>query len=330
MHPLHDTSPSYPSPHKRAMPPDPLSPLQSDYNALIQTHLPRLARSNHPTQTHWPVSQNHCFARIILDNAVGVTKPWHHAVKAPALHNMTAPQLRDATALGRAIADGSRDLAELDSASLAMRGRSKAGGAKRKRAADHDASPSSIEPDPPKPKRAAATASPTAKAHAAADRSRYTALPTTAPVPTPADGRGAGAGAPDPLATTRRSIRAHPALTPYRRTILLLLTQVPRGRYTTYKALSEAAARLSPSCTTSNPRAVGSAMRNNPFAPAAPCHRVLAADGRIGGFKGEWGAEDGGEGAFVREKRRLLREEGVRFDGRGRVVGGAFGGFVGV
>lgn len=69
---------------------------------------------------------------------------------------------------------------------------------------------------------------------------------------------------------------------------------------------------------------MGNALRNNPFAPAVPCHRVVAADGGIGGFGGEWGAE----GRFAAEKVRLLRGEGVRFDGRGRVVGGVWAGFV--
>ena len=68
---------------------------------------------------------------------------------------------------------------------------------------------------------------------------------------------------------------------------------------------------------------MGNALRNNPFAPTVPCHRVLAADGGIGGFGGEWGVE----GRFAEEKKRLLRGEGVRFDGRGRVVGGVWRGF---
>ena len=66
-----------------------------------------------------------------------------------------------------------------------------------------------------------------------------------------------------------------------------------------------------------------------------PCHRVVAAGGKVGGFGGEGGEGVGRgsrvgveEGAKVGEKRRLLREEGVRFDGRGRVVGGVWEGFV--
>ena len=47
----------------------------------------------------------------------------------------------------------------------------------------------------------------------------------------------------------------------------------------------------------------------------------------MGGFGGEWN-RDGTEGGLVREKRALLRGEGVRFDGRGRVVGRVWRGFV--
>lgn len=37
-------------------------------------------------------------------------------------------------------------------------------------------------------------------------------------------------------------------------------------------------------------RAVGQAMGANPFAPVVPCHRVLAAQGRSGGFSASGGA----------------------------------------
>jgi len=65
-------------------------------------------------------------------------------------------------------------------------------------------------------------------------------------------------------------------------------------------------------------------MRKNPFAPLVPCHRVLAADGKIGGFGGDWGEE----GRFASEKLRLLRDEGLKFDGRGKVVGEPFVDFI--
>jgi methylated-DNA-[protein]-cysteine S-methyltransferase len=53
-------------------------------------------------------------------------------------------------------------------------------------------------------------------------------------------------------------------------------------------------------------RAVGQALGNNPFAIVVPCHRVLAAGGRIGGFSAEGG---------ITTKRRLLAIEGTEVKG---------------
>lgn len=106
--------------------------------------------------------------------------------------------------------------------------------------------------------------------------------------------------------------------TPFQKRVLALLCQVPRGSVTTYGLL---AAHLG-----SSPRAVGNAMRENPFAPAVPCHRVVATGGGLGGFKGAWPKD--GVGLTLDLKRALLRGEGVRVDARGKVVGTPFGGFV--
>lgn len=65
-------------------------------------------------------------------------------------------------------------------------------------------------------------------------------------------------------------------------------------------------------------------MKSNPFAPAVPCHRVLANDRSLGGYKGAW--NNGGE--YSVEKRKLLDEEGVVFDERGRAGGVCFVDFV--
>jgi methylated-DNA-[protein]-cysteine S-methyltransferase len=61
-------------------------------------------------------------------------------------------------------------------------------------------------------------------------------------------------------------------------------------------------------------RAVGGALRANPFAPEVPCHRVVAGDGSPGGFHGRT------TGPRIAEKRRLLAAEGVTFDAAGRVA----------
>lgn len=106
--------------------------------------------------------------------------------------------------------------------------------------------------------------------------------------------------------------------TPFQKRVLSLLCQVPRGQVTTYGLMSKHLG--------SSPRAIGNAMRRNPFAPQVPCHRVVATGGALGGFKGEWPKD--GEGITLDEKRMLLRGEGVKFDGTGRVVGTPFCAFV--
>lgn len=112
-------------------------------------------------------------------------------------------------------------------------------------------------------------------------------------------------------------ITLHPTLTPYRRRVYRALLTVPPGRWTTYTAL---ATHLG-----SSARAVGNAMRTNPFAPDVPCHRVLAADGSLGGYKGEWRVSACiGDGSFAEEKRLRLEGEGVVFDERGRARGVCF------
>jgi methylated-DNA-[protein]-cysteine S-methyltransferase len=76
------------------------------------------------------------------------------------------------------------------------------------------------------------------------------------------------------------------------------LRLVPRGYVTTYKALADAIGCKSP-------RAVGQALKHNPYAPEVPCHRVIATDLSIGGFHGNR------EGRWIARKRQLLQHEGV-------------------
>ncbi|GBF95226.1 hypothetical protein Rsub_07941 [Raphidocelis subcapitata] len=97
--------------------------------------------------------------------------------------------------------------------------------------------------------------------------------------------------------------------TAYEQRVYRLCSAIPKGRVTTYGELAKA---LDPP---SSARAVGQAMRRNPFAPRVPCHRVVAANMEIGGFTGSWGPE----AASVKRKRAMLIEEGVPFGGDGRV-----------
>lgn len=71
--------------------------------------------------------------------------------------------------------------------------------------------------------------------------------------------------------------------------------KIPQGKIATYAAI----ARM-----IKNPhsaRAVGNALNANPFAPVVPCHRVVRADGSIGGFA-----------LGSKKKIALLRSEGIQ------------------
>lgn len=72
---------------------------------------------------------------------------------------------------------------------------------------------------------------------------------------------------------------------------------IPPGRTSTYGAIASALGDAALA------RAVGQALGRNPFALIVPCHRVLAAHGRIGGFSAAGGAA---------AKQRLLAIEGAR------------------
>lgn len=131
-------------------------------------------------------------------------------------------------------------------------------------------------------------------------------------------------------------------VTEFQERVYALLTQIPEGRVTTYGALARA--------LNSSPRAVGNALRNNPFAPEVPCHRCVNASGYINGYNGEVikkttfkRVKDGGaqgtarrsmpkgakrevadsatkvlpDGGNVSKKLQILKEEGVEFDGKG-------------
>ena len=84
------------------------------------------------------------------------------------------------------------------------------------------------------------------------------------------------------------------------------LTLVPRGKVTTYVHIARYL-----SC--GSPRAIGQALRCNPFAPETPCHRVVSADLSIGGFFGTT------KGSPIEQKRPLLEQEGVIFRENGKI-----------
>ncbi len=91
------------------------------------------------------------------------------------------------------------------------------------------------------------------------------------------------------------------AMTPLATRAYELLKTVPAGRVTTYKALADALG-------TRAYRAIGQAMRHNPYAPHVPCHRVVSSNGAIGGFMGKTNGDE------INKKIRLLKLEGVSIE----------------
>lgn len=91
-------------------------------------------------------------------------------------------------------------------------------------------------------------------------------------------------------------VRSSSQITPFQRQVYLELLKIPAGSTITY---GELARRIG--CRSA--QAVGQALKRNPFAPEVPCHRVVAADGSLGGYHG---ARDGVQ---LERKRELLEAE---------------------
>lgn len=85
----------------------------------------------------------------------------------------------------------------------------------------------------------------------------------------------------------------------FHRRVYEIARRIPPGRTRTY---GDIAAELGDKGLA---RAVGQALGLNPFAPVVPCHRVLAAGGKWGGFSAHGGAAS---------KLRMLAIEGARPD----------------
>ena len=89
-----------------------------------------------------------------------------------------------------------------------------------------------------------------------------------------------------------------------------VLGQVRRigwGEVTSYGRVARAIGRRGAA------RAVGGAVGRNPIGLAIPCHRVIAGDGSIGGYGGDW---FGSREELLDIKRELLGCEGVGLPAR--------------
>ncbi|MFB0611060.1 GCN5-related N-acetyltransferase [Aurantiacibacter poecillastricola] len=90
--------------------------LEARWFALTREEMPRVA-----SEREWPVHLDHCFQRILLDNACA--QPWRKVIEAPAYRHASDDLLRRAIVLGEAALAGERDLAEMNRHSLALRGK---------------------------------------------------------------------------------------------------------------------------------------------------------------------------------------------------------------
>jgi O-6-methylguanine DNA methyltransferase len=90
---------------------------------------------------------------------------------------------------------------------------------------------------------------------------------------------------------------ARPPDDPFRQRVLRAVRRIPPGRIATYGDIADAAG------VPRAARAVGNIMKGCRV-PGVPCHRVVAAGGRLGGYGGSEGL-----------KRALLGAEGIVVSG---------------
>lgn len=83
-------------------------------------------------------------------------------------------------------------------------------------------------------------------------------------------------------------------ITDFQRRVYAETRRIPPGQTRTYGELANALGNKN------SARAVGHALGLNPFAPIVPCHRIVAASGKLGGFSVYGGAQT---------KQRMLQAE---------------------
>lgn len=91
-------------------------------------------------------------------------------------------------------------------------------------------------------------------------------------------------------------------MSPFRQRVYAELCRVAAGHTVSYAALGQMAGQMHAA------RAVGRAMATNPLPLIVPCHRVVSASGKLGGFSAQGG---------VHTKKRLLEHEKVMCRGSG-------------
>jgi methylated-DNA-[protein]-cysteine S-methyltransferase len=111
-------------------------------------------------------------------------------------------------------------------------------------------------------------------------------------------------GQPRDICAAELDMRAVPE---FDRRVYEVARTIPPGSTMTYGAIASALGE-----EPLRARDVGVALARNPFAPIVPCHRVVAANGRLGGYSAPGGATT---------KRRLLEIEGADVVAPPRQVG---------
>ena len=91
-----------------------------DYVHLTKNVMPSLALT---AERNWPVREDHCFQRIVLDTICGGV--WYEHLERPAYRNLTIEQAQRAVRLCRDIIEGSADLWQLNRQSLIWRRKKK-------------------------------------------------------------------------------------------------------------------------------------------------------------------------------------------------------------
>lgn len=237
-----------------ALPNHIMEDLRERWMHVHKDYLPSLAKARDPSQKHWPVHLDHCFARIILDNAIGIAKPWTEVLKLPAVRNMDKNQLESVIKLAERIATGEVDLNALNEHSLQIRNK------KRKINGE-----SHTQHLPKRQRHEKGTISSYFLRSPSSSRTKTVFTTAKTDLPNMSELEDADDSEGERMKVQLRRI-ANSDLTDFRKQALSLLCQVPRGRHSTYQAMSDYITTTShKTCA----RAVGNAMRNNPFAPVS-------------------------------------------------------------
>ncbi|KAL8674054.1 MAG: hypothetical protein Q9168_001541 [Polycauliona sp. 1 TL-2023] len=198
---------------------------------------------------------------------------------------MDHAQLKRCVALGKVVAHGTEDLADLNAISLGLRD-------KKQRPAAHS-------------KRKRATLSPMDAKDRSSKKRQLTiqtalSTPNSKPNPRPLPDVTSTLLVPPDTQLSKApgndlaSLITTSNLSSFRQKVLLALCQVPRGHVTTYAAISDH--------LQSSARAVGNALRNNPFAP--PFNSDVALDQSL--YHTSFHANSGRKSSYAQLARSLL------------------------